>query len=76
VVRGTEINYARGTFVVPVPQPPPGAADPDSYYGGAIWVGVDGEICNSALIQAGIAITVQGGVPEYTAWYEWVTDGE
>lgn len=70
IAEGNGFNYARGTFVVPVPQTPAGA-DPTGFYSSAVWVGIDGSLCQSGLIQTGVLLSVQAGVPQYSAWYEW-----
>ncbi|KAF8342496.1 peptidase A4 family-domain-containing protein [Amanita rubescens] len=52
-----------GTFKVPTPSGPDG----DS----SVWVGIDGDTCGSAILQAGIYVNIKGGIPSYNAWYEW-----
>ncbi len=75
IVQGNGFNYVRGTFVVPTIEMPPGG-DPDTLYGVAIWVGIDGDLCQSGLIQAGVIATVEDGSASYAAFYEWWPAGE
>lgn len=48
-------------FTVPVPK---GSADAAA----SAWVGIDGDTCETAILQTGVDFTVDGG---YDAWYEW-----
>jgi len=59
---------ATGTFVVPVPRTPAGDS---GTYSAAAWVGIDGDTCGSAILQAGITMSVNGGSTWYSAWFEW-----
>ncbi|KAG6807277.1 hypothetical protein H0H92_008150 [Tricholoma furcatifolium] len=52
-----------GTFTAPDPSGSPGAA--------AIWVGIDGDTCESAILQTGIDAIISNGAVSYAAWYEW-----
>ncbi|KAF7973077.1 hypothetical protein HWV62_16270 [Athelia sp. TMB] len=51
-----------GTFTVPTPSGS-GAA--------SAWVGIDGDTCETAILQTGVDFTVSGGEVSYDAWYEW-----
>jgi len=53
-----------GTFTVPVPSGSSGAA-------ASAWVGIDGDTCETAILQTGVDFTVGSG---YDAWYEWYPD--
>ncbi|KAM6490290.1 Peptidase A4 family domain containing protein [Amanita muscaria] len=55
-----------GTFTVPTPSAPNGEA--------AVWVGIDGSTCKSAILQTGINMYYQNGAISYTSWYEWFPD--
>lgn len=46
-----------GTFTVPTPS---GA---DGY--SSVWVGIDGDTCESAILQTGIYVDIQAGIPSY-----------
>jgi len=52
-----------GTFKVPTP------SGSDGY--SSVWVGIDGDTCGTAILQTGIYVDIQGGIPSYNAWYEW-----
>ncbi|KAG6806340.1 hypothetical protein H0H92_011685 [Tricholoma furcatifolium] len=52
-----------GTFTAPEPLGSSGSA--------AIWVGIDGDTCNSAILQTGVDFTISNGAASYAAWYEW-----
>jgi len=70
VAAGQGFTYARGTLVVPRVELPPGG-DPNGYYSAVAWVGIDGNACQSGLIQTGIQVTYDAGQRYYSAWYEW-----
>lgn len=55
-----------GTFTVPTPSAPDGSA--------SAWVGIDGDTCNSAILQTGVDFYYQGGAISYDSWYEWFPD--
>ncbi|KAI0656071.1 acid proteinase [Cubamyces menziesii] len=59
---------ATGSFIVPTPREPSGGS---GFHSAAIWVGIDGDTCQSAILQTGVDITVSGGTTSYNAWYEW-----
>jgi len=56
-----------GTFTVPTPK----AASGSSSGSAAAWVGIDGDTCDTAILQTGIDFTISGGSVSYDAWYEW-----
>ena len=39
-----------------------------------MWVGIDGDTCQSAILQTGIDYTEQGESVSYNAWYEFYPD--
>ncbi|KAM6490294.1 Peptidase A4 family domain containing protein [Amanita muscaria] len=55
-----------GTFTVPAPSAPDGEA--------AVWVGIDGYTCQSAILQTGIDMYYKNGAITYDSWYEWWPD--
>ncbi|KZP18089.1 hypothetical protein FIBSPDRAFT_792372, partial [Athelia psychrophila] len=55
-----------GTFIVPKPSGTSGAA--------SAWVGIDGDTCETAILQTGVDFTVTDGFVSYDAWYEWYPD--
>lgn len=73
VLIGTGYTSVSGGIVVPVAKPPRGANDLTSYCASA-WVGIDGDTCDTAILQTGIDLCIQGGVTSYSAWYEWYPD--
>ncbi|CAI7594167.1 unnamed protein product [Penicillium bialowiezense] len=73
VLIGNGYNHVTGEITVPVPKPPRGANDATSYCASA-WVGIDGDTCNTAILQTGIDICVKAGVVSSSAWYEWFPD--
>ncbi|OKL63329.1 hypothetical protein UA08_01732 [Talaromyces atroroseus] len=68
----SDVTSATGTFTVPTISVPPGG-DSSTNYCGCAWVGIDGvtNLCDGALMQAGVDWCIQDGVASYSAWYEW-----
>ncbi|KAI0040157.1 hypothetical protein FA95DRAFT_1503242 [Auriscalpium vulgare] len=60
-----------GTFVVPTPKAPSGGS---GTYSASAWVGIDGDTCDTAILQTGIDFTISGSSVSYDAWYEWYPD--
>ncbi|KAG6375465.1 peptidase A4 family-domain-containing protein [Boletus reticuloceps] len=57
-----------GTFTVPTPSGKTGSA-------ASAWVGIDGDTCQTAILQTGVDFIVgRGGSVSYDAWYEWYPD--
>ena len=73
VLIGTTYTAVSGEIAVPVPQLPSGANTYTNYCASA-WVGIDGDTCRTAILQAGIYFCIQGGFYSYSAWYEWYPD--
>lgn len=74
VLYGTSWRTVVGTIVVPTPKLPAGASSRTTYYASA-WVGIDGDSCDSAILQTGIDVAVTGaGRTTYSGWYEWYPD--
>jgi len=59
-----------GTFIVPTPKVPSGGSKSKTYSASA-WVGIDGDTCDSAILQTGLDFSVKGTSVSYDAWYEW-----
>ncbi|KAI0040158.1 hypothetical protein FA95DRAFT_1612018 [Auriscalpium vulgare] len=59
------------SFVVPTPKAPSGGS---GTYSASAWVGIDGDSCETAILQTGVDFTVDGGSVSYDAWYEWYPD--
>ncbi|CAG8051346.1 unnamed protein product [Penicillium nalgiovense] len=73
VLIGTGYTSVSGEITVPIPHLPNGANSYTNYCASA-WVGIDGDTCNTAILQTGIDFCVQGGYTSYNAWYEWYPD--
>jgi hypothetical protein len=73
VIVDTAVTQVTGTFTVPTPKVPSGG-DSSTQYCGAAWVGIDGDTCQSGLIQTGVFWCVQGGQYSYEAWYEYIPE--
>ena len=71
VITSSNVTEVTGTFIVPKPTPPSGGSS-STQYCGAAWVGIDGDSCQSGLIQTGVFWCVQNGATSYEAWYEYI----
>ncbi|KAJ8468948.1 hypothetical protein ONZ51_g9312 [Trametes cubensis] len=60
-----------GTFIVPIPREPSGES---GFHSASAWVGIDGDTCQTAILQTGIDMSVDGDDISYDAWYEWFPD--
>ncbi|KAK1993309.1 peptidase A4 family protein [Colletotrichum falcatum] len=61
---GTGYNHVTGTITVPEVSGSQGAA-------ASAWVGIDGDTCQTAILQTGISFYADG---TFDAWYEWIPD--
>ncbi|CAO2655601.1 Nn.00g044040.m01.CDS01 [Neocucurbitaria sp. VM-36] len=61
---GTGYNKVVGTITVPRVSGSRGAA-------ASAWVGIDGDTCQTAILQTGISFYADG---TFDAWYEWIPD--
>ena len=43
-------------------------------YGGSAWIGIDGDTCQSAILQTGMDWVVDGNTTQYSVWYEWLPE--
>lgn len=73
VLIGSGYKTVTGTIVVPTPKTPSGGSSSTSYSASA-WVGIDGDTCETAILQTGVDFTVRGSSVSYDAWYEWYPD--
>jgi len=73
VLVGSGYKSVTGTFVVPTPKKPSGGSSSTTYSASA-WVGIDGDTCQTAILQTGIDFNVRGTSVSYDAWYEWYPD--
>lgn len=69
VLIGTGYTSVSGTITVPTP-----SSSGSSEAAGAAWVGIDGDTCDTAILQTGIDWYVEGSSVSYDAWYEWYPD--
>jgi hypothetical protein len=56
-LRQGTFTYVTGTFKAPIAKGPDGFA--------AIWVGIDGFTCDTALLQTGISLSYSKGITEH-----------
>ncbi|OHF04125.1 peptidase A4 family protein [Colletotrichum orchidophilum] len=61
---GNGYNHVTGTITVPEASGFDGAA-------ASAWVGIDGDTCQTAILQTGISVYADG---TFDAWYEWIPD--
>ncbi|KAL1965257.1 hypothetical protein VTN77DRAFT_5859 [Rasamsonia byssochlamydoides] len=73
VLVGTGYTSVTAQFVVPTPSAPSGGNSGTQYCASA-WVGLDGDTCDTAILQTGVDFCVQDGEVSYDAWYEWYPD--
>jgi len=71
VLDTTGVTQVTGTFTIPKPTVPSGGSTRTDFCGAA-WVGIDGDTCQTALIQTGVFWCVQNGAFSYEAWYEYI----
>jgi len=67
----TGVTEVTGTFTIPKPTLPSGGST-RTEFGGAAWVGIDGDTCQTGLIQTGVFWIVEGTEFSYEAWYEYI----
>jgi len=73
VLVGSGYTEVTGTITVPTPKEPSGGSSRTEYSASA-WVGIDGDTCQSAILQTGVDFYVEGSQVSYDAWYEWFPD--
>ncbi|KIK66576.1 hypothetical protein GYMLUDRAFT_192496 [Collybiopsis luxurians FD-317 M1] len=56
-----------GTFTVPTPKSTGGSSEQCA----TAWVGIDGDTCETAILQTGVDFCVQGSSVAYDGWYEF-----
>lgn len=66
VLIGSGYKTVTGTFVVPTPKAPSGGSSSTTYSASA-WVGIDGDTCETAILQTGVDFTVKGSSVSYDA---------
>jgi len=65
------VTEVTGTFTIPKPTVPSGGSTRTEFCGAA-WVGIDGDTCQTSLIQTGVFWCVENGAFSYEAWYEYI----
>ncbi|KAJ3346016.1 hypothetical protein HDU83_003512 [Entophlyctis luteolus] len=65
VLVGSGYTSVTATFTVPTPS---------TTGSGSAWVGLDGDTCQTAILQTGVDWTKSGSSVTYDAWYEWYPD--
>lgn len=73
VLIGTGYSKVTGTFTVPTPSIPSGGSRSKQYCASA-WVGIDGDTCDTSILQTGVDFCIQGSSVSFDAWYEWYPD--
>ncbi|KAH9845584.1 aspergillopepsin [Teratosphaeria destructans] len=73
VVISSGITEVTGKFTVPTPSTPSSGSSREEYAASA-WVGIDGDTCESAILQTGVDFLVEGSEVAFDAWYEWYPD--
>ncbi|KAI0035573.1 aspergillopepsin [Vararia minispora EC-137] len=68
VAGSSTFKTVTGTFTVPTPREPSGGSGTHS---SSAWVGIDGDTCQTAILQTGIDFNVNGGSVSFDAWFEW-----
>ncbi|OJJ42810.1 hypothetical protein ASPZODRAFT_146979 [Penicilliopsis zonata CBS 506.65] len=88
VLIGTGYNSVTAEFTVPTPSAPSSSSSgssggrggggssssSDEEYCASAWVGIDGDTCDTAILQTGVDFCVQGSSVSFDAWYEWYPD--
>ncbi|KAK3332200.1 acid proteinase [Cercophora scortea] len=73
VLIGTGYKSVTATITVPTPKKPSGGSS-STQYAASAWVGIDGDTCQTAILQSGVDFYVQGTSVSFDAWYEWYPD--
>ncbi|KAG8159839.1 hypothetical protein KVR01_010476 [Diaporthe batatas] len=71
VLISTGFTQVTGTVTVPTLT---GSSSSSVESAGSAWVGIDGDTCQTAILQTGIDWYVDGSSVSYDAWYEWYPD--
>jgi hypothetical protein len=70
-LQGTDFMSVTADVIIGPASTPPGGK-PRTEYATTSWVGIDGIGCTTqALLQTGVDSYVEGGVVQYSPWYEW-----
>ncbi|KAF3769798.1 hypothetical protein M406DRAFT_35581, partial [Cryphonectria parasitica EP155] len=72
VITTTDVSEVTAIITVPSVSAPSGSSS--SEYCASAWVGIDGNSCETAILQTGVDFCYEHGSPSYDAWYEWYPD--
>jgi Peptidase A4 family len=68
VLVGTGYTAVSAEFTVPTPS---SSGLGIGQFCAAAWVGLDGDTCETSILQTGVDFCVEDGITSYDAWYEW-----
>lgn len=71
VLIGTGYTAVTGTFTIPDVS---AGSDSNEFQSASAWVGIDGDTCDTAILQTGVDFNYEDGEVSYDAWYEWYPD--
>ncbi|KEQ88503.1 concanavalin A-like lectin/glucanase [Aureobasidium pullulans EXF-150] len=72
VLQGSDFRTVTGTFTIPnITMLYPGEPT-NGTHSVAVWVGIDGIHDCDALLQTGVDLTMEKGIPKFKAWFEWI----
>lgn len=73
VQTSTGFTAVTGTIVVPTPAEGAAGGLKASLegYSASAWVGIDGDTCETAILQTGVDFNYASGSVSFDAWYEW-----
>lgn len=67
----TDVSSVTATITVPSVSAGSAAGGVGTQSCASAWVGIDGDTCTTAILQAGVDFCFQDGVSSYDVWYEW-----
>lgn len=73
VLIGTGYKAVTGIFTIPDPTLPSGGSE-STLYSASAWVGIDGDTCDTSILQTGVDFNYEDGTVSFDAWYEWYPD--
>lgn len=69
VIISSEITSVTAEITVPSVSSASGSSSGEQC--ASAWVGIDGDTCETAILQTGIDFCIEDGETAYDAWYEW-----
>ncbi|KAL1303150.1 hypothetical protein AAFC00_006580 [Neodothiora populina] len=73
VLIGSGYKGVSGEFTIPDPSLPFGSSS-GGLHSASAWVGIDGDTCETAILQTGVDFNNENGQVSFDAWYEWYPD--